>query len=186
VAAGQPDYDGRMTSPFPLVGRRCRLRPWTADDLAALVRHADNPRVATHLRDHFPCPYTDGDGRRFLASATSQHPPSALAIEVDSEAGGGIAVIPASGNQRRTGEIGYWLGESLWGRGIAAEALALMTPYALEAFSLVRLEALAVTSNGQSCRVLEKAGYVLEGRLRRSFLKHGVLFDQCLYAWVLE
>lgn len=175
-----------MTSSFPLVGARCQLRPWTAGDLAALVRHADNPRVSYHLRDHFPCPYSDDDGRRFLAFAASQHPPSALAIEVAGEAAGGIGVIPATGNERRTAEIGYWIGESLWGRGIAAEALTLMTPYALEAFSLVRLEALAVTTNAQSCRVLEKAGYVLEGRMRRSFLKHGVLFDQCLYAWVQE
>lgn len=175
-----------MTSPFPLQGARCRLRPWVADDLPALVRHADNPRVSAHLRDHFPSPYTDDDGRRFLAFAASQHPPTALAIDVDGEAVGGIGVIPATGNERRTGEVGYWLGESWWGRGIAAEALGLMTPYALEAFSLVRLEALAVTSNVRSCRVLEKAGYLLEGRVRRSFLKHGVLHDQCLYAWVQE
>ena len=68
----------------------------------------------------------------------------------------------------------------------AVEALTLMTAYALDTFSLVRLQALPAASNRQSCRVLEKAGYVLEGTMRKSFLKHGVLHDQCLYAWVVE
>lgn len=171
---------------LPLVGQRCRVRPWTAADLDALVLQADNPRVSAQLRDVFPYPYTLDDGRRFLAFVAAQHPPTSMAIEVDGAPVGGVGVVPASGNERRTAEIGYWLGEAYWGRGIAVEALTLMTAYALDTFSLVRLQALPAASNRQSCRVLEKAGYVLEGTMRKSFLKHGVLHDQCLYAWVVE
>ena len=67
---------------LPLIGQHCRVRPWTAEDLESLVRHADNPRVSAHLRDIFPYPYTLDDGRRFLAFAAAQTPPTALAIEV--------------------------------------------------------------------------------------------------------
>lgn len=170
---------------FPLDGVRCRLRPWATDDLATFVPHANDRRVSAQLRDVFPYPYTLDDGRRWLAFAMSQSPPTALAIEVDGAAIGGIGVIPGSGNERCTAEIGYWLGAAYWGRGIAPEALRLMTAYAIETFGLVRLQAFAAVSNPRSCRVLEKAGYVLEGRMRKSFLKHGTFHDQCCYAWVL-
>lgn len=177
-----------MSSPdFPLVGNRCRLRPWRLADLPALVRHANNKNVSMQLRDAFPFPYTRGDGLVFIAMAAAQTPPQALAIEVDGAAGGGIGIVPrTSSNERRSAEIGYWLGETLWGRGIGAEALTLMTRYAAWAFDLARLEALVITSNVRSCRTLEKAGYLLEGRTRRSFLKDGVLHDQCCYGWIAE
>ena len=171
---------------LPLVGQRCRVRPWTAEDLESLVLHADNPRVSAQLRDIFPYPYTRDDGRRFLAFAAAQTPPTALTIEVAGRAVGGVGVTPGSGNERHTAEIGYWLGEAYWGRCIAAEALSLMTAYASDTFALVRLQALPAASNQRSCRVLEKAGYVLEGTMRKSFMKQGVLHDQCLYAWVSD
>lgn len=176
-----------MASPcFPFVGERCRLRPWMSGDLAALVRHANNKRVSMQLRDVFPYPYTEDDGRRFLHLAASQAPPTALAIEVDGAAVGGAGLIPGSGNERKTAEIGYWLGETYWGRGIGPDAVAQLRRYAVETFDLLRLQAFAITTNTRSCRTLEKAGFVLEGRLRKSFLKDGVLHDQCCYAWVAE
>lgn len=171
---------------LPLEGQRCRVRPWTPADLDALVQHADNPRVSAQLRDVFPYPYTLDDGRRFLAFVAPQHPPTSMAIEVDGAAVGGVGVVPASGNERRTAEIGYWLGETYWGRGIAVEALTLMTTYAIETFALARVQALPAAANRRSCRVLEKAGYLLEGTMRKSFLKHGELHDQRLYAWVTQ
>jgi ribosomal-protein-alanine N-acetyltransferase len=171
---------------FPLSGERCQLRPWSPADLAPLVRHANNPRIASQLRDVFPHPYTEADGRAFLAFAASAAPPTALAIVVDGAACGGIGITRGSGNERRTAEIGYWIGEDYWGRGIGPEALRLMTRYAVETFDLARLQAFAITSNLRSCRTLEKAGYRLEGRTRQSFLKHGVLHDQCCYGWVAE
>ena len=80
--------------------------------------------------------------------------------------------------------MGYWLGESYWGRGRGADALRLVTGYAVEVFDVARIEAYAIATNVRSCRTLEKAGYTLEGRARRSFLKDGVLHDQCCYAWI--
>jgi [ribosomal protein S5]-alanine N-acetyltransferase len=169
---------------FPLQGVLCQVRPWTLHDLPALVRHGNNKAVSSQLRDVFPYPYTTADGRAFIEFASGGRPPTSLAIVVDGAACGGTGVIPCRGNERRTAEIGYWLGETYWGRGIGAEALALTTRYAVETFDLARLEAFAIASNRRSCRVLEKVGYVNEGLRRKSFLKDGVLHDQCCYAWV--
>ncbi len=176
-----------MSNPaFPLVGARCRLRPWRADDLPALVHHANNKNVSRQLRDAFPFPYTDADGLAFIAMSGAAKPPLGLAIEVDGQAGGGIGIVPRTGNERRSAEIGYWLGELLWGRGIGPDAVALMTGYAISVFGLARLEAFVIISNARSRRTLEKAGFRLEGVARRSFLKDGVLHDQACYGWVVE
>jgi ribosomal-protein-alanine N-acetyltransferase len=169
---------------FPLVGAACLLRPWTLGDLPSLVRHANNRNISRQLRDVFPYPYTDGDGLAFVQMASAVEPPTALAIEVDGEACGGVGLVLRSGNERHTAEVGYWLGESYWGRGVGPDALRLVTRYAVDAFGLARLDAFVVATNTRSCRTLEKAGYVLEGRTRRSFLKDGVMHDQCCYGWV--
>jgi RimJ/RimL family protein N-acetyltransferase len=81
-------------------------------------------------------------------------------------------------------EVGYWLGESYWGRGIVSEALVAVTRYALQHHQLTRLFAVPFASNAASCRVLERAGYVLEARLRRSAIKDGAIIDQLQYAFI--
>lgn len=174
------------TPTFPLVGAACLLRPWTPGDLPALVRHANNKNVSRQLRDIFPFPYTDADGVAFIHMASSAVPPTALAIVVDGEACGGVGLVLRSGNERHTAEVGYWVGEPLWGRGIGPDALRLVTGYAVAAFGVVRLDAFAIATNTRSCRTLEKAGYQLEGRTRRSFLKDGQMHDQCCYGWLAE
>jgi RimJ/RimL family protein N-acetyltransferase len=81
-------------------------------------------------------------------------------------------------------EIGYWLGERFWGRGIVTEALVAMTRHAIETHELTRVYAVPFAWNTASCRVLEKAGYVLEARLRRSAIKDGQIVDQLQYAFI--
>ena len=85
--------------------------------------------------------------------------------------------------ERVSAEIGYWLGEPFWGRGIVTEALIAVTRYAIATHGLTRVFAVPFASNTASCRVLEKAGYVLEGRLRRSAIKDGQIIDQLQYAF---
>jgi RimJ/RimL family protein N-acetyltransferase len=148
----------------------------------ALVRHANNHNVARQLRDRFPHPYTRAHAVAFLKTATAAAHPTNLSIEVNGEAAGGIGFVCGSDVERFSAEIGYWLGEPLWGRGIATEALGLVTGYAYSTFNVLRLFALPFADNLGSIRVLEKAGYVREGVMRSSSVKYGQPRDQALYA----
>ena len=112
------------------------------------------------------------------------HPETAFAIVVEGEAVGGIGFMLQHDVDRASAEIGYWLGEPFWGRGIATDALVAMTRHATEAHGLTRVFAVPFAHNTASCRVLEKAGYVLEGRLRRSAIKDGRILDQLQYAFI--
>jgi len=161
---------------------RCRIRPWSAGDLEPLVRHADNRNVWINLRDRFPHPYTRADAEMWLRRCAEQRPATNFAIEVDGEAAGGIGLVLGVDVHRLTAEIGFWLGEDVWGRGIASEAVAAFSAEAFARFDLHRLHAGVFEWNAASMRVLEKCGYVREGRLRRSVVKDGRTIDQILYA----
>ncbi|MGH9372408.1 MAG: GNAT family N-acetyltransferase [Vicinamibacterales bacterium] len=164
-------------------GTQCVVRPLRMVDADSIVRHANNINIAKHLRDRFPHPYTHEDARLFLAmTAGPDSDGSNLAIEVGGEAVGAIGFIVGSDVERYSAEIGYWLGEAYWGRGIMTEALALLTQDLFSRVNLLRLFALPFADNPASARVLEKVGYVREAVLRSSCVKYGVPKDQLLYA----
>jgi [ribosomal protein S5]-alanine N-acetyltransferase len=165
-----------------LTGTRCSVRPWRKTDAATLVHHADNVNVAKNLRDRFPHPYTKADARLFLKHAVSTEDPTNLCIDVDGAAVGAVGYVPGHDVERYSAEIGYWLGEELWGRGIASEALALVTEHAFTELNFLRLFALPFVNNPASARVLEKASYTREAVLRSSAVKFGEPKDQYLYA----
>ena len=165
-----------------LEGSRCTVRSWRAGDADALVRYANNANVASQLRDRFPHPYTSRHAVEFLHTATTGSGDTFLAIEVGAEAVGGVGYFPGSDVERFSAEIGYWLGESLWGRGITTEAVTLVTDYTFDRLNLLRVFALPFADNIASRRVLEKAGYQFEGILRSSSVKFGEPRDQAVYA----
>lgn len=150
------------------------------------MRHANNRNVWINLRDRFPHPYTTADARRWLDSVVGMKPESNFAIAVGGEAVGGIGFTVQPDVARRSAEIGYWLGEEFWGRGIATEALIAVTDYAFSNYDVCRLYAHVFDWNAASARVLEKAGYVFEGRLRKSVTKDGHTIDQLMYAMIRE
>lgn len=160
----------------------CTIRPWAETDVESLQRHANNRRVSMHLRDRFPYPYEMEAARTFLSWVAKQPSPTVWAIEVDGEASGGIGIEMHTDVERVSAEIGYWLGESVWGRGIATEALKAVTAEAFTRFEITRLYAVPFADHAASVRVLEKAGYVREGRLHRSAIKDGKIRDQLLFA----
>ena len=167
-----------------LDGTRCVVRQWRKTDAASLVHHANNANIARNLRDRFPHPYTRRDAAAFLKHAVSAPDPTNLAIDVDGAAVGAVGYVPGHDIERFSAEIGYWLGEAFWGRGIATEALQLVTAHAFTQMRFLRLFALPFADNVASVRVLEKAGYVCEGRLHSSSVKHNVPKDQFIYARV--
>jgi RimJ/RimL family protein N-acetyltransferase len=167
-----------------IVGERVTLRPWRPSDAPSLQKHANNRNVASQLRDRFPYPYTLADARSFIQSVTGARPTMLFAMVVDDEAVGGIGFFPGADVERFSAEIGYWLGEPFWGRGITVEAIQLVSAYAFGTCNMLRLFALPFADNARSTRVLEKAGYTREALLRSSSVKYGAIRDQALYARV--
>jgi RimJ/RimL family protein N-acetyltransferase len=162
----------------------CAVRSWRAADVDSLARHADNRKIWINLRDAFPHPYTKRDARDFIRAARRRSPETFFAIAAGEEAVGGIGFVLHPDVERVSAEIGYWLAEPFWGRGIVTDALIAVTGYAIETHQLTRIYAVPFAWNSPSCRVLEKAGYVLEARLRNSAVKDGKLTDQLQYAFV--
>jgi len=167
-----------------LTGERVTLREWRASDAPSLAQYANNPHVAGQLRDRFPHPYTIADARHFLHSVAGARPTTMFAMIVEGQAVGGIGFFPGADVERFSAEVGYWLAEPYWGRGITVEAVRLLSAYAFEVCNLLRLFALPFADNARSIRVLEKAGYTREGLLRSSSVKYGKVRDQALYALV--
>jgi RimJ/RimL family protein N-acetyltransferase len=165
---------------------RCTLRPWRDGDQRALARHANNRNVWIHLRDRFPHPYTEADAAAWISLASALPEDTQFAIEVQGEPVGGIGLDLGQDVHRRSAEVGYWLGEPCWGRGIATAALSAITELGFARFDLCRIYACVFDGNPGSVRVLEKAGYTFEGRLRKSVTKAGRTIDQVIYAIVRE
>jgi RimJ/RimL family protein N-acetyltransferase len=154
--------------------------------VSSLVRHANNRQVWRNLRDRFPHPYTVSDAEHWIHEATSMRPESHFAIAVAGEAVGGIGLELQKDVHRRSAEIGYWLGEEFWGRGIITDAVRAVTAFGFQVFDVCRIYACVFEWNPASRRVLEKAGYSLEGRLRKSVTKDGHTMDQCIYGILRE
>jgi RimJ/RimL family protein N-acetyltransferase len=133
------------------------------------------------MRDLFPSPYTVDDARRFIAIATAPSPGIFLAIEVGGEAAGGIGIHPLGDVHRGTAEIGYWLGEPFWGRGIVTDAVHALVPVVFSQTDLIRIQAGIFSHNPASMRVLEKCGFVREAVLRNAVTKKGVVMDEMVY-----
>ena len=154
--------------------------------MPALVKYADNRNIWLNLKDRFPNPYREADAQKWIERASAQQSELTYAIASNEEAIGGIGLQLQHDVHRRSAEIGYWLGEPFWGQGIATKALAALTEYAFVNLGLIRLYASVFEWNPASARVLEKAGYTYEGRLRKSVTKDGKTIDQLLYAIVRE
>jgi len=161
-----------------------RVRSWGKHDVDALVRYANNPKIAANLRDRFPHPYTRSAAAAYLSEALSADVETSFAVEYAGEAIGGIGFKLGTDIARLTAEMGYWLGEPFWGRGLATRAVLGTADWAFAHYKLTRIFALAFSHNVGSMRVLEKAGFEREGTLSRSAVKNGVILDQVLYAKV--
>ena len=164
------------------------LRPWREGDDASIARYADHPNIAANLRDVFPNPYTRKDAADFVESCIQNEGRGQLcrAIDIDGEAVGSISLFLGNDVYRRSAELGYWLGAPFWGRGLMTAAVTAMCREGFAVWDIVRIHAEPFARNVASRRVLEKAGFSLEGTLRRSVYKNGELLDSCIYALLRE
>lgn len=161
-----------------------QLRPWRDTDADSLARYANHEGIARNLRDVFPHPYTLDDARAYIRLCREADPSRehCCAIEVAGEAAGSIGLFRQADVNRQCAELGYWLGEPFWGKGVMTEAVRQICSDGFRRWDIVRIYAEPFARNTGSCRVLEKAGFVREGILRNSVFKNGVVEDACLYA----
>src|SRR6266545_3065107 len=136
--------------------KTCVIRPWRPGDEESLVAHANNYNVWRNMRNRFPHPYTAEDAREWIHRTGEESPRTNFAIVVDGEAAGGIGLVLNGDIHRCSAEIGYWLGEAFWGRGVVTEAVRAMTQWAFDNFNLSRIYAGVLEWNPASMRVLEE------------------------------
>lgn len=165
---------------------RFTIREWRRGDEESLARHANNFNVARNLRERFPHPYTLEDAKAWIGHVVTEDPVTSFAIVVEGEAAGGIGFERQPDIARRSLELGYWLGEACWGRGIVTEAVRALCQHMFANSDVCRIYATVFEENPASVRVLEKAGFTCEGRLRRAATKGGQTFDLLLYALIRE
>ena len=163
------------------------LRPWSLNDASQLASIANNKNIADNLRDGFPFPYSIDNARSWLNMIIAQNdPPRFFAITGVEGIIGSIGLVSKTDIYRKNMEIGYFLGEEFWGRGIATSAIKAVTSYAFSDFDIIRVYAEPFTDNQGSRRALEKAGFKLEATLRSNVIKNGIIKDSCIYSVLKE
>lgn len=158
------------------------LRPWTFADASRLAVIANNKKIADNLRDGFPNPYSVQDARDWLSMILPENnPPRFFAITIDGQINGSIGVVAKGDIYRKSCEIGYYIAEEYWHKGLATRAIRAATSYAFKTFDIIRIYAEPFADNAGSRRALHKAGYKHEATLRSNVIKNGIIKDSCIY-----
>ena len=162
------------------------LREWRATDCTSLARYANNINIWRNVRDRFPHPYTEEDGRFFIGNIVPQSPGYEFAIVIDGEAAGGIGLVRQSDVERLSAEIGYWIGRPFWGQGLIPEAGRELLRYCLENTGAQRVWCSHYAGNEKSKRVIENCGWSIELTCERPALVDDALRPTLFYALTKE
>lgn len=166
----------------------CILRKWRKEDACALAAMLNNEKILDNLRDGLPYPYTEQDAEDYIRAMLSSEPDKtfAFAITLEDAVVGSIGVFRGENIHFRTAELGYYLGEPYWNRGIGTSAVKRICSYVFEHTDIIRIFAEPFAENTPSSRVLEKSGFRLEGVLRSNAVKKGKIRDMKLYSLLKE
>ena len=162
----------------------CKIRKWELSDASDLAVVLSNIKIQDNLRDGLPYPYTEQDGADYISAMLSadENETFAFAITVDSKVIGSIGVFRQGNIHRQTAELGYYIAEEYWGKGLMTEAVKQICTYIFEKSDIIRIYAEPFAHNIASCRVLEKAGFKYEGTLRNNAVKNGKIIDMKMYS----
>ncbi len=166
-----------------------RLRPWYLEDIPSLTHYINNIHIWNNVRDGMPHPYTEEDAHSYITMVQEEAAngsPVNFAIDIEGEAVGGIGFVAGKDVERISAEIGYWLGEPFWNKGIMTDVVREASLLAFETLPFTRLYAGVFEKNPSSMRVLEKAGYTKEGIFRKAVIKNGEVMDFHIYALLKE
>jgi [ribosomal protein S5]-alanine N-acetyltransferase len=161
---------------------RLLLRSWNSGDIGSIVKYANNKKISDNLTNGFPYPFTKKDAEMFVQKFSKDNPLKAFAIETNGEFCGAISVFPQDDVHCKNAEMGYWLAEPFWGKGIITEAARKIIEYGFKTFDITRIFARPYSSNIASHRVLEKAGMTLEARFEKAIYKNGEFQDELIYS----
>ncbi|MHC1772187.1 MAG: GNAT family N-acetyltransferase [Flexilinea sp.] len=162
------------------------IRPWQMDDAVNLSFALNNKKVQDNLRDGLPYPYTVEDAKSYITTMLNAKKDScfAWAITADDKAIGSIGAFRKDNIHCRTAEMGYYIAEPYWGKGIGTKAVKEACDFIFRNTDILRIFAEPFTYNLASCRILEKAGFLPEGILRKNAVKNGKILDMKMYAIV--
>jgi RimJ/RimL family protein N-acetyltransferase len=158
------------------------LRPWQPSDIESLAKYANNVNLTTFFTNRFPIPYTEKDAKNFIEIALNDKPMLKYAIEINGEAVGGIDFHPQADILCKNIEIGYWIGEPFWGKGIMTEVVKQIISIGFERFDVTRIYAKCFGKNIASQKVLENTGFKLEARFENIIYKYEVFQDELIYS----
>ena len=166
----------------------CKIRKWKLTDAKDIAVALSNKKIQDNLRDGLPYPYSEQDGIDFISSMLSANEDEtfAFAITLDDKAIGSIAVFRQQNIHRQTAEMGYYIAEEYWGKGIMTDAVKQICEYVFKNSDILRIYAEPFAYNAGSCRVLEKAGFQYEGTLRNNAVKNGKVIDMKMYSLLRE
>lgn len=162
------------------------LRPWEEKDAERLAQIANNKKIYDNLRDYFPHPYTLGDAKTYIESLSDNEKILIFAIEYEGVLVGNIGAFFQSDVYQKNAEIGYFLAEEFWRKGIMTKAIRAITSYVFENYDIIRIYAEPFFRNSGSRRSLEKSGFQHEATLKQNIVKNGLLEDGCIYALLKE
>lgn len=162
------------------------LRPFTYDDAPQLASMANNKNVWDNLRDYIPHPYSESDAIEFIMFCETNNPQSHFAIEYKGVVVGTASLIQQKDVYSKSAEIGYWIGESYWKKGIGTIAVDLLCAYGFETFNVNRMYASVFSYNSASMKVLERNGFEKEGVFKQAVYKNESLHDEVRYGKVLK
>jgi ribosomal-protein-alanine N-acetyltransferase len=162
----------------------CKIRKWKLSDAKDLASVISNKKIQDNLRDGLPYPYTEQDATDYISAMLSEdeNETFAFAITTDNKAIGSIGAFRQKNIHKHTAEIGYYIAEEYWGKGLMTEAVKQICSYIFDKSNIVRIYAEPFSYNKASCRVLEKAGFLYEGTLRSNAIKNGKTIDMLMYS----
>ena len=157
---------------------------WTEQDKSNLAYYANNEKISDCLRNTFPYPYTEEDAEFFIRLARHAHYEREwiMAIDVDGQAVGGITLNFGDDIHAKSAEIGYWVGEPYWKKGIATRAVNQICEMAFQTTDIVRIQAEVFSNNPASIQVLQKNRFIQEGYFCNRIFKNDRLLDSVLFA----
>ena len=161
-----------------------RLRQLRTTDSPRLSELANNKNIWDNVRDFFPHPYSEKNAVEFIELVGKEDPKVTFAIDFQGELVGVIGLVPQSDIYRLSAEIGYWIGEPFWNKGITTQAIRLLTHYGFHTLDLQRIYTGVFDYNKASQRVLEKCGFVLEGIFKHAIIKNNKTIDEYRYALI--